>query len=314
MEKVDKTMVKQRTLLYSVAGKGISLHSGQMVCMRIHPASENTGIVFRRVDLDPVVEIPARVSYVSATQSCTAIAKDGAEVQTIEHLLSAFAGFGIDNAIVDVDGREVPAMDGSASVFVLLIKSAGIQELPASKTFIKIKKPIYAHDEDKYVSLSPSDDNGFSIKFSIDFYDEFNSLHPLSAHHDFSTSSFVQDISRSRTFGFASDFQQMIDQGLARGASLRNAIQILQDGTVANIGGLRSKEELVRHKILDAFGDLSLLGCGLIGRFESYKSGHELNNKLLKNLFKEKDSWEMVTFDRNEDLRIKYDYFPTAID
>jgi UDP-3-O-[3-hydroxymyristoyl] N-acetylglucosamine deacetylase len=307
-------MTMQRTLLYSVSGKGISLHSGDMVRVWLRPAPENTGIVFKRVDLDPPITIPARTSYVSNTQSCTAIAKGGAEIQTIEHLLSAFAGFGIDNAIVEVDGGELPAMDGSANVFVLMIKSAGIKELSADKRFIRIKETVTVRDGDKHVSLSPSKHNGFSIKFSIDFYDEFNARHPLSVVHDFSTNSFVQDISRSRTFGFVQDFNRMQELGLARGACMKNAIKIHEDGSVANTEGLRSREELVKHKILDVCGDLSLLGYGLLGHFESYKSGHALNNKLLKNLLERKDAWEMVVFDGDEELNIRYDYFPIAVD
>ena len=307
-------MVKQRTLLYSVSGKGVSLHNGEMTRMWIHPAPANTGIVFKRVDFDPPVQIPARTSYVSNTLSCTTIAKGDVEIRTIEHLLSAFVGFGIDNAFVEVDGSELPAMDGSANVFVLMIKSAGIKELNAEKRFIKIKKTVSVTDEDKYVSLSPSKHNGFSIKFSIDFFDEFNARHPLTVSHDFSTNSFVQDISRSRTFGFVRDFDLMREKGLARGACMRNAIQIGEDGSVTNAEGLRSKEELVKHKILDAFGDLSLLGYGLLGHFESHKSGHALNNKLLKNLLDQKDAWDVMTFQNDEELNIRYDYFPMAID
>lgn len=307
-------MVMQRTLMYSVAATGNALHSGDRVCMRVYPADADTGVVFRRVDVDPAVEIPARVGYVSGTESCTAISKDGVEVCTIEHLLSAFAGYGIDNACVELDGGELPAMDGSASAFVLLIKSAGIQELPKSKQFMKLKKEVRVSDGDKYALLSPTAENSFSITCSIEFDDEFNKKHPLSATHDFSSNSFLQDIARARTFGFSKDIDTMRSHGLALGASPGNAIEVRTDGSVANVEGLRSREELVKHKILDTYGDISLLGHGLLGHLESYKSGHALNNKLLNALLANEDAWDIVQFSRDEDLQIHYDYFPVAVD
>lgn len=304
----------QRTLMYEAACSGVCLHSGKTVCMRVRPAPASTGVVFRRIDLDPVVSIPAKVENVSNTLNCTAIRADDVEIQTIEHLLSVFAGYGIDNAYIDIDGTELPAMDGSGSAFVLLVKSAGIQEQDTPKKFIKIKKKLSVTNGDKYATLLPADDNSFSIKFSIDFNKTFNQKHPLVAIHDFSTSSFVQQICRARTFGFDTDLDKMRTMGLARGANEDNAIMIKEDGSIGNNDGLRFANELVHHKILDAYGDLFLLGHGLLGRFESHKSGHALNNKLLKKLLAERSSWEIVEFKHDADLQIRYDYFPIAVD
>lgn len=294
-------MIRQRTVKTTITATGITLHGGQRAQVTLRPAPENTGIRFRRVDLDPIVEISASAEYVGDTTLSTTICRDGVRVSTVEHLLSAFAGLGIDNAYVDVTASEIPIMDGSAGPFVFLIQSAGIEEQRALKRFIRIKRKLKISEGDKWACLEPF--NGFKVTFTIDFeHPLFKSLKSgmKTATLDFSSLSYVKEVSRARTFGFMADFEKLQNMNLALGASLDNAIGI-DDFRVLNEDGLRYENEFVKHKILDAVGDLYLLGSSLIGAFSGCKSGHALNNKLLRKLLAEKDAWEYVTF--NEETR-----------
>lgn len=287
-------MMKQRTLKKVIQATGIGLHSGKKVLLTLRPAPVNTGIVFRRTDLSPYVEIPAHYDNVGATMLCTSLERDGVRIATIEHLMSAFAGLGVDNALVDVDSPEMPIMDGSAAPFVFLIESAGITEQNAVKRFIRIVKPVRVEDKGKYVQFLPND--GYKISFTIDFDHPVFNDKPQTAHFDFSTTSYVKEVCRARTFGFLSDYEKLRENNLARGGSLDNAI-VVDDYRVLNEDGLRFESEFVAHKVLDAIGDLYLLGCGLIGAFEGYKSGHELNNRLLRELMLRQDAWEYAHFE-----------------
>jgi len=281
-----------------IRATGIGLHTGEKVFLTLRPAPEDTGIIFRRSDLNPVVEIHAKAENVGDTMLSTTLMKGEVRVSTVEHLLSAMAGLGIDNAIIDVTASEVPIMDGSASPFVFLLQSAGIKEQNKPKRFIRIKKPITVKDGDKTASFSPF--NGFKVSFSIDFdHPAFNNR-TLQASIDFSTTSFVKEVSRARTFGFMHEIEYLRSQGLARGGSMDNAI-VVDEFQVLNEDGLRYEDEFVKHKILDAIGDLYLLGNSLIGEYVGYKSGHGLNNALLRKLIAEKDAWEIVTFENDED-------------
>lgn len=286
-------MIKQRTPK-KVQATGVGLHSGEKVILTIHPAPINTGIIFRRTDLKPVVEIPALYDQVGDTMLCTSLQRGGVKIATVEHLLSAFAGLGIDNAYVDVNAAELPIMDGSAAPFVFLIQSAGIREQNASKRFIRILKPIRVEDKDKYVQFLPY--NGQKVSFTIDFDHPVFNDKPQTATFDFSTTSYVKEVCRARTFGFLSDYEKLREADLAKGGSLDNAI-VVDDYRILNEDGLRFESEFVTHKILDAIGDLYLLGCGLIGAFEGYKSGHGLNNRLLRELMAHQDAWEYTYFD-----------------
>ena len=287
-------MMKQRTPKKVIQATGIGLHSGNKVLLTLRPAPINTGIVFRRIDLNPVVEIPASYDYVSDTMLCTSLQKDGVRIATVEHLLSALAGLGIDNAYVDVNAPEIPIMDGSAAPFVFLIQSAGICEQSAAKRFIRILKPVRVEDNGKYVQFLPY--NGYKISFTIDFDHPVFNDRPQVAHFDFSSTSYVKEVCRARTFGFLSDYEKLRDRSLAKGGSLDNAI-VVDDYRILNEDGLRFESEFVAHKVLDAIGDLYLLGCSLIGAFEGYKSGHELNNRLLRELMAHQDAWEYTHFD-----------------
>ena len=287
-------MMKQRTPKKVIQATGIGLHSGKKVLLTLRPAPINTGIIFRRIDLDPVVEIPASYDHVSDTMLCTSLQRDGVRIATVEHLLSALAGLGIDNAYVDVDAPEIPIMDGSAAPFVFLIQSAGIREQSAAKRFIRILKPIRVEDKGKYVQFLPY--NGYRISFTIDFDHPVFNDKPQTAHFDFSSTSYVKEVCRARTFGFLSDYEKLRECDLAKGGSLDNAI-VVDDYRVLNEDGLRFESEFVAHKVLDAIGDLYLLGCGLIGAFEGYKSGHELNNRLLRAMMAQQDAWEYTYFD-----------------
>jgi UDP-3-O-[3-hydroxymyristoyl] N-acetylglucosamine deacetylase len=286
-------MIRQRTLKNTIRATGVGLHSGDKVYMTLRPAAVDTGIVFRRVDLPEPVEIRACAEQVGDTNMSTTLIQDGVRISTVEHLLSAFAGLGIDNAYVDLSAPEVPIMDGSAGPFVFLVQSAGIEEQGAAKRFVRIKKPVIVRDGDKWARFEPFD--GFKVGFSIDF------RHPLftqvnsSAEIDFSTTSFVKEVSRARTFGFMKDVEMLRERNLGLGGSMDNAI-VLDDYRVLNEDGLRYEDEFVKHKILDAIGDLYLLGHSLIGAFYGYKSGHQLNNLLLRTLRAEKSAWEEVTF------------------
>ena len=266
--------------------------------MTLHPSAPDTGVVFRRTDIDPVVEIPAKAKNVGETTLSTTLVKDGVRVSTIEHLMSALAGMGIDNVIIDVSAAEIPIMDGSAAPFVFLIQSAGIEEQDAPKKFVRIKRPVTVKQDGKEATFKPFD--GFKINFAIDFDHPVFTSQTLNASIDFSSSSFVKVVSRARTFGFMHEFEYLRAKGLARGGSLNNAI-VVDESQIVNEDGLRFEDEFVKHKILDAIGDLYLMGNSIIGEFDAHKSGHGLNNASLLALIAEKDAWEMVTFVENAD-------------
>jgi len=271
--------------------------------MTLRPAAVNTGIIFRRVDLDPVVEIPATATNVGDTSMSTTLMLDGIRVSTVEHLLAAMAGMGIDNAYVDVSAAEVPIMDGSAGPFVFLIQSAGIEEQSSAKRFIKIRKAVEIHKDDKWARFEPYD--GFRVSFKIDFNHPVFKSHTSFASVDFSTTSFLKEVSRARTFGFMRDLEMLRDRNLVLGGSMDNAV-VLDDYRVLNEDGLRYEDEFVKHKVLDAIGDLYLLGHGLIGAYSGFKSGHELNNLLLRKLLQQPDSWEEVIFEDQDTAPISY--------
>lgn len=296
-------MIRQRTLKNVIKATGITLHGGERAELVLRPAPVNTGIQFRRIDLDPIVEISALAENVGDTTMSTTLMKDNVRVSTVEHLLSAFAGLGIDNAYVDVTASEIPIMDGSAGPFVFLIQSAGIEEQNALKRFIRIKRKVKLVDGDKWACFEPF--NGFKVTFTIDFDHPLFKSNAKTATLDFSSLSYVKEVSRARTFGFMADFEKLQSMNLARGASLDNAIGI-DDFRVLNEDGLRYENEFVKHKILDAVGDLYLLGSSLIGSFVGYKSGHALNNKLLRQLLAEQDAWEFVTFEDTKAAPISY--------
>ncbi len=296
-------MIKQRTLKNTIRATGIGLHSGDKVYLTLHPAKENTGISFRRVDLDEPVLIEATPENVGETMLSTTLVKGSVKVATIEHLLSAFAGLGVDNAIVDVSSAEVPIMDGSAGPFVFLIQSAGVVEQDAPKQYIRIKKSVRVSDGDKWASFEPFD--GFRVTFSIDFDHPAFPDHLKTSVMDFSSTTFVKEVSRARTFGFMKDIEFLRENNLALGGSLDNAI-VVDDDKVLNEDGLRYADEFVKHKILDAIGDLYLLGHSLIGEFKGFKSGHALNNKLLLSLLDTPDAWEKVSFENDSDTPINF--------
>jgi UDP-3-O-[3-hydroxymyristoyl] N-acetylglucosamine deacetylase len=294
----------QRTLNNSVKATGIGAHSGKRAELTLRPAPPNTGIVFRRIDLDPQVVIPAVVENVGDTTLSTSLIKDGVRISTVEHLLSAFSGTGIDNAYVDVTNAEIPIMDGSASLFRFLIQSAGIREQKeALKRFIRIDRQIVVRNGDKWVSVEPF--HGFKVDFTIDFNHPSFPRSNSRAVLDFSSVSYAKEVSRARTFGFLSDFEKMRSMNLALGANLSNVIA-LDDFRVLNEEGLRYEDEFVRHKILDAIGDLALLGASVIGLLKAYKSGHTLNNQLLRELLAHQKAWEFVTFKEGETVPIVY--------
>ncbi|MDH3637329.1 MAG: UDP-3-O-acyl-N-acetylglucosamine deacetylase [Gammaproteobacteria bacterium] len=287
-------MITQRTLKNVIRATGVGLHTGEKVYLTLRPAAPNSGIVFRRVDLDPSVEVPARSENVSDTRLSTTLEKEEVKISTVEHLMSAFAGLGVDNAYVDLTAAEVPIMDGSAGPFVFLIQSAGIEEQTLPKQFFRIRKTISIKEGDKWVRFDPLD--GFKVSFAIDFNHPIFSNSSQQASVDFSTTSFVKEVSRARTFGFMQDLEALRDAGLARGGSLDNAI-VMDSYHILNEDGLRYEDEFVKHKILDAIGDLYLLGHPLIGAFSAHKSGHELNNRLLRKTLSDESSWELVSFD-----------------
>jgi len=291
-------MIKQRTLNQEIRAVGIGLHTGNTVELVLKPAEPNTGIIFRRVDLNPVVEIPASCEYVIDTRLSTSLGKDGCYIATVEHLMSALAGIGIDNVIIDVNSSEIPIMDGSSAPFVFLIQAAGIKEQSATKKFLKVKKKIFVRDEtDKWAMLEPHD--GFTMSLELDYEHPVLKKNSLVSKLDFSKTSYVKEVSRARTFGFMADFELLKANNLARGGSLDNAV-VLDDFRVVNEGGLRYEDELVKHKILDAVGDLYLLGKSLLGAFSGFKSGHTLNNALLRALLADQDSYEVVTMDSSQ--------------
>lgn len=288
--------MKQRTIKEQIHATGVGLHTGRKVNITLRPAAVNTGIIFRRVDLTPCVEIKAHWSDVKDTRlSSTLVNHNNIRVGTVEHVMAALAGLGIDNLYIDIDADEVPIMDGSAGTFVYLLQSAGIQEQKVAKRFIKIKKPIVLDDGDKWIRVIPFD--GFVIDFSIEF------SHPAFKHSgqrfelDFSSQRFVQEISRARTFGFMKDVEWLRSQGLARGGSVDNAI-VLDERSILNKDGLRYEDEFVRHKILDAIGDLYLMGAPLLAKVVAHKSGHAFNNQLVRTIFADASCWEYVTFEQ----------------
>ncbi|WP_273148989.1 UDP-3-O-acyl-N-acetylglucosamine deacetylase [Methylophaga thiooxydans] len=296
-------MIKQRTLKNVIRATGVGLHSGEMVYLTLRPAAPNTGIIFRRVDLDPIVEIQAKAENVGETALSTTLVEHGQRVSTVEHLLSAFAGLGIDNAYIDLNAAEVPIMDGSAGPFVFLVQSAGIEEQNVAKQFIRIKKPVVLEDGDKWAKFEPFD--GFKVSFTIDFEHPAFTGRPQQVDVDFSSTSFVREVSRARTFGFMKDIEKLRENNLALGGSMDNAI-VVDDYRVLNEDGLRYEDEFVRHKVLDAIGDLYLLGHSLIGAFNGHKSGHEVNNKLLRKLLAQEDAWELVSFEDDKDAPILF--------
>jgi UDP-3-O-[3-hydroxymyristoyl] N-acetylglucosamine deacetylase len=296
-------MIKQRTLKNVIRATGVGLHTGKKIYLTLRPASINTGIVFRRVDLDIPVEIQARPENVGDTQLSTTLVKEGVRISTVEHLLSALAGFGIDNAYVDLSSDEVPIMDGSAGPFVFLIQSAGVEEQNSPKRFMRIKRKIRVEDQDKWAVFEPFD--GFKVGFTIEFDHPVFNKKDCNAEIDFSTTSYVKEVSRARTFGFMRDVELLREKNLALGGSLDNAV-VVDDYRILNEDGLRYKDECVKHKILDAIGDLYLLGYSLIGSFTGYKSGHALNNRLLRELLADETAWELISFEDERELPISF--------
>ncbi len=296
-------MIKQRTLKNVIRATGVGLHTGDKVYVTLRPAAPGSGIIFRRIDLDPPVEIEAKPENVGGTRLSTTLVKDGVKISTIEHLLSAFAGLGIDNAYIDLSAPEVPIMDGSAGPFVFLIQSAGIEEQNVPKRFIRIKKPVQVQDGDKWARFDPFE--GFKVSFKIDFDHPMFKSRSQDTSIDFSTTSFVKEVSRARTFGFMRDIEQLRENNLALGGTLDNAV-VLDNYRVLNEEGLRYEDEFVKHKVLDAIGDLYLLGHSLIGAFSGCKSGHELNNQLLQALIVDQEAWELVVFDDEKSAPISF--------
>ncbi|MFL0806178.1 MAG: UDP-3-O-acyl-N-acetylglucosamine deacetylase [Oceanobacter sp.] len=290
-------MIPQRTLKNVIRATGVGLHSGEKVYLTLKPAPVDTGIIFRRTDLDPVVDIKADAMNVGETTMSTTLGHGEAKVDTVEHLLSAMAGLGIDNAMVEVSAQEVPIMDGSSGPFIFLLQSAGILEQQAAKRFIRIKKRVEVTDGDKSAAFVPYD--GFKVSFEIDFDHPVLKRSVQKACLDFSSTTYVKEVSRARTFGFLKDIEHMRSQDLAKGGSDKNAI-VVGDYRIMNEDGLRYDDEFVKHKILDAVGDLYLLGHSLIGEYIGYKSGHGLNNQLLRELLKHDDAWEFVEFPADE--------------
>ena len=287
-------MLKQRTLKSLIRASGVGLHSGVKVTMALRPAAPDTGIVFRRVDLPQPVEIRADALLVGDTRMCSCLEVDGVKVGTVEHLMSAFAGLGIDNAYVDLDAAEVPILDGSAAPFVFLIQSAGIEEQPAAKKFIRVTHPIEVRDGDKWARFEPYD--GYKLTFSIIFNHPAIDKSAQSVSVDFAEQSYTREVARARTFGFMQDVEMLRENGLALGGGLENAI-VLDEYRVLNSDGLRYGDEFVKHKVLDAVGDLYLLGHPLLAAFTAHKSGHALNNMLARQLLQERESWEWATFE-----------------
>ncbi|WP_137935983.1 UDP-3-O-acyl-N-acetylglucosamine deacetylase [Chitinivorax sp. B] len=292
-------MIQQRTLKQPVKASGVGLHSGDRVTLHLWPAPVNTGLVFRRVDLPAVPEFRVTPDLVNDTRLSSTLVKDGVRVATIEHLMSAFAGLGLDNLYIDINAQETPIMDGSAATFVYLLQQAGIVEQLAPKRFVRVLKAVEIRDGDKWVKLEPH--NGYKVSLTIEFRHPAISKSSQSVTIDFADTSFVTEISRARTFGFMHEVEMMREMGLGRGGSFDNAI-VLDEYRVLNGDGLRYEDEFVRHKVLDAIGDLYILGHPLIGAFSGFKSGHMMNNKLLRALLADASAWEWVTFDKPEQV------------
>lgn len=291
-------MFRQRTLKSTIRATGVGLHTGEKVALTLRPAQPDAGIVFRRVDLRVPADIRADALKVTDTRLCSTLESNGVKIATVEHLMSAFAGLGIDNAYVDLTGSEVPIMDGSAAPFVFLIQSAGIEQQPAPKRFFRIKRAVEIRDGDKWARLDPH--NGFRLSFSIVYDHPVFDKSAQSVAVDFSETSYVKEVARARTYGFTQDVEALLDEGLIRGGSLENAV-VMDEYRVLNAEGLRYSDEFVKHKLLDAIGDLYLLGYPLIGAFSAHKSGHALNNRLLRETLAARDAWEFVSFEREED-------------
>ncbi|MDP8079182.1 UDP-3-O-acyl-N-acetylglucosamine deacetylase [Phocoenobacter skyensis] len=288
-------MVKQRTLKKAIKVTGIGLHSGKKVTLRLRPAPSNTGVLYVRTDLDPAVYFPARADSIRDTTLCTCMVNDdGVKISTVEHLNAAMSAVGLDNIIVEVDAPEIPIMDGSSSPFIYLLLSAGIEEQNALKKFIRIKETVRVVEEDKWAELKPY--NGFKLDFTIDFSHPAISKDVGHYQMEFSAQNFIQQLSRARTFGFMKDIEKLQSMGLVLGGSLDNAI-VFDKYRILNEEGLRFPDELVRHKMLDAVGDLFMCGYNIIGEFTAYKSGHGVNNKLLRAVLENENAWEFVTFE-----------------
>ncbi|PKL95024.1 MAG: UDP-3-O-[3-hydroxymyristoyl] N-acetylglucosamine deacetylase [Gammaproteobacteria bacterium HGW-Gammaproteobacteria-8] len=297
-------MSRQRTIKNVIRATGIGMHNGEKVVMTLRPAPIHTGIVFRRIDLDPIVSIPATPERVGDTAlSTTLVGDDGVRFATIEHLMSALAGLGIDNLYVDLDAAEVPIMDGSAGPFVFLVQSAGITEQAAPKRFIRILEPMELRDGEKWVRFEPWD--GFRVSFSIEFDHPVFRNRNCAVDLDFSTTSYLKEVARARTFGFMRDIEFLRQRNLVLGGSLDNAV-VVDDYRILNPDGLRYEDEFVKHKVLDAIGDLYMLGASLIGRFVGHKSGHELNNALMRELLQRRDVWRAETFEEEDASPISY--------
>ena len=296
-------MAQQRTLQNTIRATGVGLHSGEKVYLTLRPAPVDTGIVFRRVDLEPVVEIAARADYVTETMLCTGLSHDGGKAMTVEHLMSALAGLGIDNIYVDLSAPEVPIMDGSSGPFVFLLQSAGIVEQHAPKRFIRILKPVEVRDGDKIARFEPYD--GFRLGFTVEFDHPAIPSSRSRAVVEFSTENYIREVSRARTFGFMRDLEYMRERNLGLGGSMDNAI-VPDEFRVLNDDGLRYADEFVRHKILDAVGDLYLAGHPILGAYEGFKSGHALNNKLVRALLAERSAWEEVVFERDAPVPVVF--------
>ena len=292
-------MLRQRTLKTLVRAAGVGLHTGRKVGLTLRPAQPDTGIVFRRTDLAEPVDLPARAHLVGDTRLCSCLVRGDARVYTVEHLMSALSGLGIDNAYIDIDGPEVPIMDGSAAPFVLILQQAGIEEQAAAKRFLRVKRRIEVRDGDRTACLEPYE--GFKLSFSIVYDHPVIEKSNTSLTVDFASTSYLKEVARARTYGFMQDVEDLRDVGLALGGGLENAV-VLDEHRVLNAEGLRYADEFIRHKILDAIGDLYLLGRPLLAAFSAHKSGHALNNQLLRALATDPAASEVVTFERPEEV------------
>ena len=297
-------MIRQRTLKSIVQMTGVGLHSGRKVTLTLRPAASNTGVIYRRTDLNPPVDFPADPESVRDTMLCTALVNDdGVRISTVEHLNAALAGMGIDNVVIEVDAPEIPIMDGSASPFIYLLQSAGIEELNTAKKFIRIKKPVRIEDGDKWAEIRPY--NGFRLDFTIDFNHPAIESDDQKLVFDFSSQSFIKDISRARTFGFMRDIEYLQSQNLCLGGSFDCAI-VLDDYRILNEDGLRFANEFVTHKVLDAVGDLYMCGHSILGEISAYKSGHALNNQLLRAVLADQEAWEWTTIEDEKESPVAY--------
>ena len=302
-------MLRQRTLRSVISATGVGLHTGQKVRLTLRPAQPDTGIFFRRLDLDPPLDVPARAELVGETRLCSCLETGGAKVYTVEHLMSALAGLGVDNVHVDLDGPEVPIMDGSAAPFVLLLQQAGLEEQAAPKRFLRVKKRIEARDGDKSAVLEPYE--GFRVSFSIVYTHPVIEKSKTSLTVDFAETSYLREVARARTYGFMHDVEDLRESGLALGGGLENAV-VLDEYRVLNAEGLRFADEFIRHKALDAIGDLYLIGRPLLASFVAHKSGHALNNRLLRALQADPEATELVTFEAGAPAGVAHLFRPAT--